>query len=104
MSRTVLKFRPLTKSTPLPCGIPFATVGMGVVNLRSVDAVPRAFALAFRDAERKAQEMCRTNPKCPDAAFINVTFINCSPEGDQIACTVSALWMSTPETGRRGEP
>src|SRR5260370_40473587 len=56
-----------------PCGFFFPTIGEGVVRIPRLPPngiqQRRAFAWAFLDAERTAQAICATNPKCPNAQF-----------------------------------
>gem|GEM_PF-3750871 len=86
----------LPQVRPFPCGIPFATSGTGAANLGGANPVGLAFGRAYRDAEAVAKRICRTNPRCPNPAFINMLFITFAVRGGRLWCGVIVLWRCVP--------
>lgn len=107
LERAVAAFaRPAGK--PFPCGLPFVMPGLGAVAIPAPGVPRRADAIlaqtrALRDSQARAQQLCRTNPNCPNAKLLFIVqqprffLVQPRPRGPaQLFSLLVALWMCVP--------
>jgi hypothetical protein len=94
------------------CGVPFPMRGEGVVFMRllwppNARQFQRSFARAFRESERKARAICRTDPDCRNPALLAILPPNRAQNTGYfrrvvgplnfLICRMICVWVCVPE-------